>query len=129
MNPDLAPGALQKKGMPKKGARGFQEVSPERRGYWHGVMTAKLIAQEARDDFYGFYRCECRQSGCEASIEGFDEAREFFVPGHVVARADKTWKGHRGFKFGGRSLGPDDPDNIVPVSPDCNEREFWERVS
>lgn len=107
---------------PLKRGKGFQEVSPERRGFWHGVMATKLRMQEGP-----FYRCQCGDPDCDAVIEGFEEARRFFVPGHVKPRASFN---HRGFRFGYiANLGPDDPDNIVPVTPECNKREFWRRVS
>ncbi len=72
-----------------------------------------------------FYRCECGLPDCEAQIEGFDEARRYFVPGHLKPRS--SFK-HRGFRLPYvATLGPDDPDNIVPVSPECNRKEFWSR--
>lgn len=106
-----------------------KEVSDARRGFWHGVMCAKLRAQELRpgyeDVFDGFYRCECGDPECNAQIEGFDEARRFFQPGHVKPRASFS---HKGFRLSYTpTLGPDDPNNIVPVSPSCNASEFWRR--
>jgi hypothetical protein len=103
-------------------ARGkTKEVSDARRGFWHGVMCAKLRAQEPTE----FYRCECGDPDCNSQIEGFDEARRFFQPGHVKPRASFN---HKGFRLSYTpTLGPDDPDNIVPVSPSCNASEFWNR--
>lgn len=102
-----------------------KEVPDARRGFWHGVMCTKLRLQEREPGFDGFYRCRCGEPGCSAAIEGFEEAREFFVPGHVKPRSSYRTKG---FRFGNLvSLGPDDPNNIEPVTPDCNAAEFWKR--
>jgi hypothetical protein len=88
-------------------------------------MCTKLRQQENEEGFDGFYRCGCGDPECNASIEGFDEARQFFVPGHVTPRTEFRTKG---FRFGHVvSLGPDDPENIEPVTPDCNAAEFWKR--
>lgn len=127
MNPELEWGALQKAAPSRSGSRrGFQEVPPERRGFWHGVMTLKLKLQELEDDFSG-YHCECGECAGDL-IDDFDDARLHFQPGHVRARADHWWRGHRGFRFGGKQLGPDDPENIIVIDPDCNRSEFWKRV-
>lgn len=103
----------------------LKEVPDERRGFWHGVMCTKLRAQEEEDWFGGFYCCQCGDPNCQSQIEGFDEARRFFLPGHIKPRSATS---HKGFRLRYvQTLGPDDPDNIVPVSPSCNASEFWSR--
>lgn len=102
-----------------------KEVPDERWGFWHGVMCSRLREQEREPGFEGFYRCMCGEPDCNASIEGFDEARRFFVPGHLKPRAEFRTKGFRRGRVS--SLGPDDPDNIVPVTRECNAAEFYRR--